>query len=61
MSKSKTKVTPEYTKQLMREGRIARCGDGWRAIYATHAEREQLIANGDLRRESDGILRVAHP
>jgi len=54
-------VTPEYTDQLMREGKIARSADGYCAIYATDAERDQLIADGELIREDDGILRVAHP
>jgi len=45
----------------MREGKIARCADGYCAIYATDAERDQLIADGELIREDDGILRVAHP
>ena len=57
----KPRVTPEYAEQLMREGKIARCADGYCAIYATDAEREQLIADGELIRESDGVLRVAYP
>ena len=58
---SRLKVTPEYVEWCKREGHIARCGDGWCAIYANDAERAQLIADGELIRESDGILRVAHP
>jgi len=58
---SSVKVTPEYVEWCKREGHIVRCGDGWCALYADDVEREQSIADGELIRGSDGILRVAHP